>query len=103
MSIKTICRKKYQSLEKPTEYIETIVSGNSEDVEAVVHPELRIAEKIDLESGFLRLPERTQKVLKMKMAGVRYKEIAQSLNLSVGGVKMIVNRGLKKLKSFFGE
>ncbi|MFQ5752553.1 MAG: RNA polymerase sigma factor [bacterium] len=62
------------------------------------HPYLKIEDKIDLEWAFKRLPPKTQKILKMKMEGFKYQEIANFLDLSIAAVKMDVKRGIKKLK-----
>lgn len=62
-----------------------------------------IGGRIDLERALATLPGRTRKVLKMKMDGQRYSEIARHFDISSSAVKMIVNRGIKKLKNYFSE
>jgi len=58
-----------------------------------------VLRKVDLEVALNKLPEKTQQVLRMKADGYRYEEIAQTLKLSVSGVKMQVKRGIVKLKT----
>jgi RNA polymerase sigma-70 factor (ECF subfamily) len=58
-----------------------------------------VLRKVDFEVALNKLPEKTQQILRMKADGYRYEEIAETLKLSVSGVKMQVKRGIVKLKS----
>jgi len=93
-------QKKYQSIENIEENVEEPSIGHVAKDVFVLHPESEIENRIDWEAAFQQLPERTQKILRMKLDGVGYYEIGKSLNLTLSAVKMIVARGLKKLKSF---
>ena len=68
-----------------------------------LQPEVALQQDIDMERAFQHIPARTRRVLWMKLDGVSYLEIATSLATSVGAVKMIVNRGMNKLKNYFNE
>jgi RNA polymerase sigma-70 factor (ECF subfamily) len=92
---------KYQSLETHQKDIETYSVIHASQNAFVVQPELEIQQRMDLERAFLKLSERTRKIIKLKMSGFQHKEIAKLFNLSVDAVKMIVYRGMTKLRSFF--
>ncbi|GAB4365728.1 MAG: sigma-70 family RNA polymerase sigma factor [Calditrichia bacterium] len=58
----------------------------------------KILDKIDFDTAFATLPEKTQKILLMKADGYRYEEIAEIMDISVSGVKMQIKRNFEKLK-----
>ena len=70
------------------------VSAKSTEYSTDIQPEIQVQHDVDLERAFHYLPERTQRVFRMKLEGARYGEIAESLGVSVGAIKMIVNRGM---------
>ncbi len=94
---------KYESIEHTKANLETIAPANTRHQALQFGSEVEIENRVDLERAFRFLPKRTQKVLRMKFEGMRYKEIAKSLHISVRAVKMIVYRGKKRIKLFFKE
>ena len=50
-----------------------------------------------LEAVLRALPERDRQCLEMRFQGMRYREIAEALGISVGGVALSLERSLKRL------
>ncbi|MCZ6566310.1 MAG: sigma-70 family RNA polymerase sigma factor [Gammaproteobacteria bacterium] len=91
--------KKYSNHEHPAEYIDIIATNSQTSTQ----PEQHIINKIDLENALRQLPDQTKQILVMKYEGMSNKEVAGRFDLSLSAVKMIVNRGRKKMKTYYDE
>jgi len=91
--------KKYNNNEHVVEYLDIVDTKSQNSTQ----PEQSIANKIDLENALQQLPDKTQKIFKLKHDGMSDKEIADRFDLSLSAIKMIVNRGRKKIKAYYNE
>lgn len=57
--------------------------------------------RIEVEDVLSSLPWKDQMLLKMKMAGLSYKEIAEIMNVSKGSVGTMLMRAMNKFKSSY--
>ena len=96
-------QNKYRNSEYTCENFESATIGRVGASITDLQPEVALQQDMDMELAFQHLPERTRRVLRMKLDGISYSEIATSLGTSVSAVKMIVNRGMNELKNYFKE
>jgi RNA polymerase sigma-70 factor (ECF subfamily) len=69
-----------------------------------IHSEAEIEQKhIRLQHSINNLPERCQEVLKLKMAGLKYKDIAKTLNLSVKTVESQIRIAFIKIREDYKD
>lgn len=63
-----------------------------------------VIERLDLISGFARLPESRREVLTLTLIyGYTHEELAKVLGLPVGTIKARMRRGVEQLRGFFDE
>ena len=73
-------------IELPPDKIDTIVS---------IAPEIL---RLEVEDVLQRLPWKEQMLLKMKMSGMSYSEMADVMEVSIGSVGTMLARAMKKFK-----
>ncbi|MEA1960775.1 MAG: sigma-70 family RNA polymerase sigma factor [Bacillota bacterium] len=57
--------------------------------------------RIEVEEVLAGLPWRDQMLLKMKMAGLSYAEMAEAMDVSIGSVGTMLARAMKRFKSLY--
>ncbi len=99
--MQTHFRKKYSGVE---EVSGRDIDGDSTRESFVDHihshaPMDNLPQRMDMQQALGELPEKTREILLLKADGYKYEEIAETLGISVSGVKMQVKRGMEKLKN----
>lgn len=87
-------RQKYRRRE---ESLEPLLEKGAR-VEPVAPDGERTVQSLALENALSELPEKSRQILLLKVEGRKYEEIADSLGISVSGVKMQVKRSLERLR-----
>lgn len=59
--------------------------------------------RLEVEEILTLLPWKEQILLKMKMAGMTYAEMADTLNVSIGSVGTMLARAMKRFKNLYEE
>lgn len=89
-------RKHFEEVEIPDNLVSSMKSPESQTLENLESKQVREA--------ILQLPPNQQQVILLRfLEGWSIQEIAKSINKSTGAVKLIQNRGFKKLRSLLEE
>ncbi|MEN6351357.1 MAG: sigma-70 family RNA polymerase sigma factor [Syntrophomonas sp.] len=80
--------------------LETVI--DPEKIESTVAMENDI-QRLEVEDIISRLPWRDQMLLKMKTAGITYKEMAEILNISIGSVGTLLSRAMERFRHEYQE
>lgn len=87
------------------QYANQRASGSAADVEAIPHPALNPEEQMSrvqrgerLQSVLNALPEQDRRCLYLRAEGLRYREIASVLGISLAGVAASLERSLTRLQ-----